>query len=60
LFELDYGLGVETSTITQSGDVETRDLTVFTGERDMSPVNFRELRDRPRGFRLNLADSGNF
>jgi len=39
---------------------ETRDRTVYTGERDLSPVAFRELRDRIRAFRLTLLMSGSF
>ena len=39
---------------------ETRDRTVFFGERDLSLVDFRELRARSRGFRLTLAASGSF
>jgi len=40
--------------------VETRDRTVFTGERDLSPVNFRELRDRTVGFKVSFELSGSF
>lgn len=40
--------------------VETRDRTVYTGARDLSAVNFRELRDRVRGSRLSFELSGSF
>jgi len=39
---------------------EIRDRTVYTGERDLSPVDFRELRDRFRGSRVSFELSGNF
>jgi hypothetical protein len=39
---------------------ETRDRTVYTGERGLSPVDFRELRERQRGFRMTFIVSGNF
>jgi len=40
--------------------VETRDRTAFVGERDLSTVDFRELRSRTRGFRVALDVSGSF
>jgi len=39
---------------------ETRDRTVYVGERGLSAVNFRELRDRVRAFRISLLMSGSF
>lgn len=39
---------------------ETRDRTVYVAERDLSPVERQEIRDRVRGFRVNLTVSGNF
>jgi hypothetical protein len=39
---------------------EVRDRVVFTGERDLSPVDFREARDRIRGSRLSVEFSGSF
>lgn len=39
---------------------ETRKRTVFTGERDLSEVDFREIRDRTIGFRVNFLVSGSF
>jgi len=39
---------------------ESRDRTLFVGERGLSPVDIRELRSRIRGFRLNLTVSGSF
>jgi len=55
-----YGLKTRLALKNILDLAETRDRTVFIGERGLSPVNFRELRDRTRGFRLNLAVSGNF
>lgn len=39
---------------------DTRDRTIFTGERDLSPLATRHFRDRIRGRRLLLSFSGNF
>jgi hypothetical protein len=39
---------------------EDRGRTVFIGERDLSPVDYVELRSRTRSFRLNLTISGSF
>lgn len=39
---------------------EDRSRTVFIGERDLSPVDYVELRNRTRSFRLNLTISGSF
>jgi len=38
----------------------SRDRTVFTGERDLSPVRFRELRERYRDQSVTLTLSGVF
>ncbi len=40
--------------------IETRDRTLYVGERGLSPVERRELRSRERGFRLMLEVSGSF
>lgn len=39
---------------------EDRNRTIFDGERDLSPLDSTELRDRTRGFRLSFAMSGSF
>jgi len=39
---------------------ETRDRTIYTGGRDLSPVSSRILRERVAGRRANLVISGNF
>ena len=47
-----------------AGDIldapEKRDRTIYEGLRDLSPVERRELRNRFRGFRVDLTVSGNF
>ncbi len=40
--------------------VEIRDRTVYTGERELSPLDFREIRERLRGFRLAFELSGSY
>lgn len=40
--------------------VETRDRTVFTGRRGLTPVARRELTDTVEGWRLTLTVSGSF
>ncbi|NCF52313.1 hypothetical protein GWP57_11935 [Gammaproteobacteria bacterium] len=40
--------------------VDTRDRTIYTGERDLSPVEYRELRTLTNGTRLILSFSGAF
>jgi hypothetical protein len=39
---------------------EYRSRTLYTGERDLSPRDSTELRDRTRGFRLYFSISGSF
>lgn len=39
---------------------ETRDRTLYVGERDLSPVDFREISSRYRAFRVTLTVSGSF
>ncbi len=39
---------------------EWRDRTVFDGARDLSPVDFREIRHRRNGRKLTLSVSGSF
>ena len=55
-------LGLKTRIVAENifDMVETRDRTVFTGERDLSPVSFRELRDRTVGFKVSFELSGSF
>jgi outer membrane receptor protein involved in Fe transport len=40
--------------------VDTRNRTIYTGERDLSPVDYRELRTLTNGTRLILSFSGAF
>lgn len=40
--------------------VDTRDRTIYTGERELSPVDYRELRTMTNGTRLILSFSGAF
>jgi len=39
---------------------QTRDRTVFAGERDFSAVDFHEIRERFNGRRISLSVSGSF
>jgi hypothetical protein len=39
---------------------QLRDRTVFVGERDLSPVDFRELHDSVDGRRVVLSLAGSF
>ena len=39
---------------------EWRDRTVFEGERDLSPIDFRETRNRYNGRKITLSVSGSF
>jgi hypothetical protein len=39
---------------------ETRDRSQYVGERDLSPVDFREISSRYRAFRVTLVVSGSF
>jgi len=39
---------------------EERVRTIYTGARDLTPVDSIELRDRTRGFRVNFTMSGSF
>jgi hypothetical protein len=39
---------------------DTRDRTIFVGERDLTPVSIRELRIRRRALRLSFTVSGSF
>jgi len=40
--------------------VESRDRTIYTGERGLSPVATREYRERVRGFRVSFELNGSF
>ena len=40
--------------------VENRDRTVYVGERGLTPVSFREYRERVRGFRMSFELNGSF
>ncbi len=39
---------------------ENRRRTIFSGERDLAPLDSTELRDRTRGFRMSFTMSGSF
>ncbi|MDH3532927.1 MAG: hypothetical protein OEO82_08350 [Gammaproteobacteria bacterium] len=39
---------------------DTRDRRIFVGERDLTPLESRQFRDRTRGRRLQLSFSGSF
>jgi hypothetical protein len=41
-------------------EIESRDRTVYVGERGLSPIDFQEIRDTTNGFRLQLGFSGAF
>lgn len=49
---------LEGSNLTEF--VETRDRTVFTGRRGLSPVSRRELTETREGWRLTLTVNGSF
>jgi len=55
-----FGLKTRLSGINLLDMVQSRDRTVYTGERGLSPVDFRELRDSTNGFRITLTLSGTF
>ena len=39
---------------------QLRDRTIYTGERDLSPVHIREISEEFEGIRITLAMSGSF
>lgn len=39
---------------------DIRERNIFTGERNLSPIDSRQYRDRTRGARLSITLSGNF
>jgi hypothetical protein len=41
-------------------EIESRDRTVYVAERDLSPVDFQEIRDTTNGTRIMLTFSGAF
>jgi hypothetical protein len=55
-----FGIKVRLSAINALDAPGYRDRTVFTGERDLSPVRFRELRERYRDKSITLTLSGVF
>ena len=40
--------------------VSSRDRTIFTGERDLTPIDERLIQNRIRGFRIAYLVSGSF
>jgi hypothetical protein len=54
------GLKIRLSGLNLLNSHETRDRTVYAGERDLSPVAFRELRALSSGARVLLSFSGAF
>ncbi|NNE37458.1 MAG: hypothetical protein HKN08_04065, partial [Gammaproteobacteria bacterium] len=55
-----FGIKMKVSWENILDFTETRDRTVFIGERDLSPINFREVRARTRGSHLYFIVSGTF
>jgi hypothetical protein len=55
-----FGLKVKIEGLNVTNHIETRDRTVFTGERDFSAVDFRELTEAHNGPRLVVTVSGTF
>jgi hypothetical protein len=55
-----FGLKIKVEGLNVTNHIETRDRTVFTGERDLSPVDFRELTEAHNGARLVVTLSGTF
>ena len=55
-----FGVKTRLSGINLLDMVQSRDRTVYVGERGLSPVDFRELRDSTNGFRISLTISGTF
>jgi hypothetical protein len=54
------GIKVRLAALNTLNSIGTRDRTVFVDERDMSPVEFRELRARARDRSMTLTISGVF
>jgi outer membrane receptor protein involved in Fe transport len=55
-----FDLKIRLDAVNITDDEQERDRTVYTGLRDLSPVDFRLLNDRQIGRRLVLSVSGNF
>ena len=55
-----FGVKVRLSSSNLLNSSGSRDRTVFVDERDLSPVEFQEFRDRTRGGSLDLTISGVF
>lgn len=54
------GVKISLTGVNLTDNVDTRDRTVFAGERDLSPVAFREYRRLTNGRRIVLGFSGAF
>jgi hypothetical protein len=55
-----FGMKIRIEGANLTDVTETRDRTVFTGERDLSPVDFHQVRDYTKGRRIILFLSGSF
>jgi len=54
------GLKIRLTGINILDILQSRDRTAYTGERGLSPVDYRELRDSTNGARVLLGFSGTF
>jgi len=54
------GIKIRLSAENVLDDIQKRDRTFYTGERDLSPLDFRLLSERYIGRRISLSLSGNF
>jgi hypothetical protein len=55
-----FGVKIRLTGLNLLDILQSRDRTVYTGERGLSPVDFRELRDSTNGARILLSFSGTF
>ncbi len=55
-----FGLKIRFETANITDDAQERDRTIYSGERELSPVDSRILNERQIGRRLVLSVSGNF
>jgi hypothetical protein len=55
-----FGIKMRLDGLNVTNHIETRDRTVYEGERDLSSVAFRELTDAYNGARIMLTLSGSF
>jgi hypothetical protein len=55
-----FGIKMRLSLLNILDLSQTRDRTVYVGERELSPVDFREVRTTTDGTRIMLTLSGAF